>query len=202
MPGGWTAAGFASDRGLEESPGSTEIRCRPMAGGRKLRESATENRPPSGFGPTVRVKRWGKSPPRFQQWRRHGKPHREQGRIGRAAQAGAFPPRPPGWPREARGDAGPRGMVVHGLRAKTEPGLQATRHQNFSALRRRAAAPPPCLRRVDAAPSAVRPDSGRACLVLDGQPWPVLSPALLLHALLDDLPAFAEGGRRAHHHAQ
>ncbi len=31
---------------LEESPGSTEIRCRLTTGGRKLRESATENKPP------------------------------------------------------------------------------------------------------------------------------------------------------------
>ena len=30
----------------------------------------------------ARVKRWGKSPPRFRQRGRHGKPHREQGRIG------------------------------------------------------------------------------------------------------------------------
>ena len=33
----------------------------------------------------VRVKRCGKSAPRRQQWRRHGKPHREQDRIGTAA---------------------------------------------------------------------------------------------------------------------
>jgi len=30
----------------------------------------------------VRVKRWGKSPPRGWQQRRHGKPHQEQCRIG------------------------------------------------------------------------------------------------------------------------
>ena len=37
--------------GLEESPGSTERRCRPMAGGVRegFRESATENRPPRPF---------------------------------------------------------------------------------------------------------------------------------------------------------
>ena len=32
----------------------------------------------------VRVKGWGKSPPRLRQRRRHGKPHREQNRIGTA----------------------------------------------------------------------------------------------------------------------
>jgi len=37
---------FVSDRGLEESPGSTGIGCRLMAGGGDLRESATEIKPP------------------------------------------------------------------------------------------------------------------------------------------------------------
>ena len=51
-----------------------------------LTESATENIPPRFAG--VRVKRWGKSPPRPAQARRHGKPHRVQGQIegtGRSA---------------------------------------------------------------------------------------------------------------------
>ena len=66
----------------------------------------------------ARVKRWGKSPPRFRQRRRHGKPHREQGRIGadgeapKGVVAGAVPPFRPGWPREARSDAGSRGMAA------------------------------------------------------------------------------------------
>lgn len=41
-------------------------------------------KPPAGdlgFHP-ARVKRWGKSPPRRKQWRRHEKPHRVQGKIG------------------------------------------------------------------------------------------------------------------------
>lgn len=41
------------------------------------RESATENIPPI----LVRVKRCGKSTPRFQRWKRHGKPHLEQDQI-------------------------------------------------------------------------------------------------------------------------
>ena len=49
-----------------------------------LRDSATENRPPRlrSVLAAVRVKRCGKSAPRFRQRKRHGKPHREQDRIG------------------------------------------------------------------------------------------------------------------------
>ena len=43
---------FVSDHGLEESPGSTGIGCRLMAGGGDLRESATENKPPNSWGAT------------------------------------------------------------------------------------------------------------------------------------------------------
>ena len=70
----------------EESPGSTETRCRVTPGGREPRESATESKPPpEAFGRRgVRVKGCGKSAPRPWQQGRHGKPHREQNRIGRA----------------------------------------------------------------------------------------------------------------------
>ena len=45
------AAGGTVSVPLEESPGSTEKRCRVTPGGGDLRESATESRPPSaGFG--------------------------------------------------------------------------------------------------------------------------------------------------------
>lgn len=132
----------------EESPGSTEIRCRVMPGGGDPRDSATESRPPrlpfrcqsaipvsgSRFGngrdDGVRVKGWGKSPPRRWQHRRHGKPHREQDRIGTARRlAGAgnrFPDQPSGWvarggwrhPSQMNGyHAGPKP-------GHTEPGLQ------------------------------------------------------------------------------
>ena len=57
-----------------------ETRCRLMAGGGDPRESATESKPPRFIG--ARVKGWGKSPPRDWQQERHGKPHREQDRIG------------------------------------------------------------------------------------------------------------------------
>ncbi len=64
----------------------------------------------------VRVKRWGKSPPGGWQQSPHGKPHREQCRIGgsRRASAGSLQPRSPGWQHEAGGDIGPRGMVIYG----------------------------------------------------------------------------------------
>src|SRR5580692_8712572 len=67
----------------EESPGSIDIRCRITSGGGDPRESATENEP---LLPTegARVKRCGKSAPRVRQRKRHGKPHREQDRIGTA----------------------------------------------------------------------------------------------------------------------
>ena len=47
----------------------------------------------------VRVKGWGKSPPRDRQRKRHGKPHREQNRIGAARipqGIRSFPDQPPG----------------------------------------------------------------------------------------------------------
>ena len=67
-------------RGCEESPDSMRRRCRVTPGGGNPRESATENRPPCIR--RVRVKRWGKSPPGGRQRNPHGKPHREQCRIG------------------------------------------------------------------------------------------------------------------------
>ena len=79
----------------------------------------------------VRVKRWGKSPPGGWQQRPHGKPHREQCRIGgsRRVSAGSLQPRSPGWQHEAGGNIGPRGMVIHprGNPRGTESGLQALR---------------------------------------------------------------------------
>ncbi len=66
----------------EESPGSSETRCRITSGGGNPRESATESKPPPGLAPAVRVKGCGKSAPRAWQQERHGKPHREQDRIG------------------------------------------------------------------------------------------------------------------------
>ncbi len=72
----------------EESPGSTGTRCRVTPGGGDPRESATESRPPAGAGPRsglrVRVKGCGKGAPRPRRRGRHGKPHREQDRIGTA----------------------------------------------------------------------------------------------------------------------
>ncbi len=85
--------------GREESPGSLEARCRITSGGGDPRDSATESKPPSGFDPGVRVKGCGKSAPRSWQQERHGKPHREQDRIGAARRVKppvSFPDEPPG----------------------------------------------------------------------------------------------------------
>ena len=69
----------------EESPGSMEARCRLTAGGGDPRESATESKPPvTASAPPARVKGCGKSAPRPRRRGRHGKPHREQDRIGTA----------------------------------------------------------------------------------------------------------------------
>src|SRR5207302_6932114 len=71
----------------EESPGSTEVRCRVTPGGGDPRESATESTPPvpsRNTGRPARVKRCGKSAPRRRQRRRQGKPHREQDQVGAA----------------------------------------------------------------------------------------------------------------------
>ena len=67
----------------EESPGSTETRCRVTPGGGDPRESATESKPPThACRPSVRVKGCGKSAPRLRRRNWHCKPHREQDRIG------------------------------------------------------------------------------------------------------------------------
>src|ERR1700744_2053051 len=103
----------------EESPGSIDIRCRITPGGGNPRESATENEP---LPPreAVRVKRCGKSAPRIRQRNRHGKPHREQDRIGMAERAvresdnaaGRCQARHPGRLLEAMCKHRPRGMAV------------------------------------------------------------------------------------------
>jgi len=66
-----------------ESPGSTGQGCRLTACRGDSKESATEKKPPAAR--SVRVKRWGKSPPRPRRLGRHGKPHLVQERIGEPA---------------------------------------------------------------------------------------------------------------------
>ena len=103
------------------------------------------------------------------------RPNREGCRRASALATGAFPPRSPGWPREACGNAGSRGMVVHGPRgdpgprqnpayrpsASFSPALTATwpsgpgRMMRFCALKRAFGA----TRRLR------RPDSPRAALI-------------------------------------
>ncbi len=83
----------------------------------------------------VRVKGWGKSPPRDRQRKRHGKPHREQDRIGtvrRETFGGGFQPtvrvgcvRHPA--TDAQDEWPPRSAAAR-RRGHTEPGLQASWH--------------------------------------------------------------------------
>jgi hypothetical protein len=110
----------------EESPGSTDIRCRITSGGpipSRGEASGTVPQRADRRGAlrmvAARVKGCGKSAPRRRQRRRHGKPHREQDRIGTARS-----PREsgisgsvsgsgrPGRLLEAPGDRRPRGMAV------------------------------------------------------------------------------------------
>ena len=105
----------------EESPGSTEVRCRVTPGGGDPRESATESTPPACLGNpqrAARVKRCGKSAPRRRQRRRQGKPHREQDQVG-AAGIRKYPEMPgepsrrrSGRSHEALGNERPRGMAI------------------------------------------------------------------------------------------
>ena len=75
----------AERRVREESPGSMDMRCRITSGGRKPGKvpQRTDRRGALRIA-AARVKRCGKSAPRRRQRRRHGKPHREQDRIGTA----------------------------------------------------------------------------------------------------------------------
>ena len=80
----------------------------------------------------VRVKGWGKSPPRARRRERHGKPHREQNRIGMAR---GFGPRPVSGPAIRVGCARRPATDVQdewpsrgSNRRRTEPGLQANWH--------------------------------------------------------------------------
>jgi hypothetical protein len=150
---------FSPRRG-EESPGSTEVRCRVTPGGGDPRESATESTPPSPLGATrraARVKWCGKSAPRRRQRRRHGKPHREQDQVGAAGGAGPDPirdPAAPGGPsrrrsgrsHEAPGDGRPRGMAVtaYGVASWLPPRRYRTR-----LTRRLALFPSPTRRPID-----------------------------------------------------
>ena len=119
----------ACPSGCEESPDSTRQRCRVTPGRSNPTESATEKKLPSHAG--VRVKRWGKSPPRRWQQGWQGKPHREQCQIGtarRLASGDALSPAGSGWQLEGHGQPWLK-MNGHpeGATPWTESGLQALR---------------------------------------------------------------------------
>ena len=75
-----TVCPWSPDFPPRQSPSQTLPRKRGIG----LRDRATENRPPRlrSVLAEARVKRCGKSAPRCRQRQRHGKPHREQDRIG------------------------------------------------------------------------------------------------------------------------
>jgi hypothetical protein len=127
----------------EESPGSTEARCRVTPGGGDPRESATENIPPSpcrpipGIAWAARVKWCGKSAPRRRQRRWQGKPHREQDQVGAAGgvglrrrRAGLFAAARVGRARRSATNvpdewpSPPGDLPMGASRGGTEPGLQ------------------------------------------------------------------------------
>ena len=100
----------------------------------------------------ARVKRCGKSAPRFRQRKRHGKPHREQDRIGtaRGSRKREEPRdrvrvRRPGRLLQAPGNRRPRGMAV--TYAGLPHALQnpAYRPSDDKGARRNTAGPPPVL---------------------------------------------------------
>ena len=87
LPDGWTtAAGLRPGGGKSGLHGNTVPancrRGRPQ--GKCHRKQTARTGTPSGKPLRARVKRCGKSAPRFWQQRRQGKPHREQDRIGAA----------------------------------------------------------------------------------------------------------------------
>ncbi len=90
---------MAAGGNVRGKSGLQKARCRVTPGGGNPRDSATENRQLwshlwcAFVTAKVMVKRWGKSPPRERQRKRHGKPHREQCQIGTARRkAGGLEP--------------------------------------------------------------------------------------------------------------
>src|SRR5512132_923849 len=131
-PDGRMAAFAAPEAAGEESPGSTETRCRVTPGGGDPRDSATESKPPTGCGPPARVKGCGKSAPRRRRRRQHGKPHREQDQIGTARRHPAKASRRAGFRAAVRAGRARRPATgvpdewsSPAFTAGTEPGLQA-----------------------------------------------------------------------------
>src|SRR5581483_7946459 len=81
-----TAGSRPDNRRRASGGGKSGLRravCQLTAGRREPTESATENEPPKSRKGPARVKRCGKSAPRPWQQGRHGKPHTEQGQIGK-----------------------------------------------------------------------------------------------------------------------
>ena len=121
-PGGWAGDGTATDSATENIPPAMATS---VIGRRQnLRRIYNCCR-------SVRVKRWGKSPPRRQQCLRHGKPRAVQDQIG--GEGLPVPLGPSGRSLEPPGDRRPRGMIAaaRGNTCRTESGLQARSPYTF-----------------------------------------------------------------------
>jgi hypothetical protein len=105
--GRMTAAASPERAPVEESPGSTETRCRVMPGGGNPRESATENKPPrrrcpAGKGETVRQERTaGPATERARQTPPGARPNRDGTGFGPSRVSGS-----------------PSGLVARGMRRR------------------------------------------------------------------------------------
>ena len=111
------AAAFGRERKVRTPQGSVPDNVRDWsvkAPGRPVQQKA--NRLEERKRREVRVKGWGKSPPRLQQCRRHGKPHTEQDQIGRKAIAPLQARLRSGPLRHRRGEPSPQGRGSRNLR--------------------------------------------------------------------------------------
>jgi hypothetical protein len=147
----WAARGGLDDRGAATFRGKSGLPLARVPGnarrgqpqGKRHREETSAPRTKVRLRiSAVKVKRWGKSPPRTWQQGRHGKPHPEQCQIGASRGGwswrkpgyrpqGCQRPRGPGWQLDRRGNTVGRGMVIHGRKPGTESGLQALRARIF-----------------------------------------------------------------------
>ena len=130
-PDGRTTARWRGKSGLHKATVPGNARPGQPEGKRHRKQTALQSvRGSHG----VRVKRWGKSPPRDGQPDRHGKPHREQCRIGTASRAGLGPAVRVG-STSLLATAGPDEWSSPG-QPGTESGLQALRAYSTILFRR------------------------------------------------------------------
>ncbi len=180
-PDGRTTARWRGKSGLHKATVPGNARPGQPEGKRHRKQTALQSvRGSHG----VRVKRWGKSPPRDGQPDRHGKPHREQCRIGTASRAGLGPAVRVG-STSLLATAGPDEWSSPG-QPGTESGLQAlraffslndlsrvhARNQVAPKARRRASPGRPPARRYAAPTPAIPPRTETATTAPPRSPSP------------------------------